>query len=164
VEKNQEVKGEGRNLDLQEIIDRQEIVDLLTRYTVALDSQDWALLKTCFTDDAVADYGPEAGRHEGYPAIEKIVQWYLEGLDASQHLIGNFVIEVDGNRARSTCYLQAQHYLLDTEGGDTYTVGGTYEDDLIRTDEGWKIKYRRLHTTWKQGNEALFEAAQARKG
>jgi hypothetical protein len=151
-----------KNAEIQELIERQKITDVLTRYAMALDSKNWPLLKTCFTPDAVADYGPEAGRHEGYPAIEKVVRFFLGGL-SSQHLIGNFVIEIEGEKARATCYLQAQHYLEGTEGGDAYTIGGTYEDELIRTDEGWRIKFRKLTSTWVDGNSGVFEAAQAKR-
>ena len=36
--------------DLQRLIDRQEIADLCARYTFALDTRDWALFESCFTD------------------------------------------------------------------------------------------------------------------
>ena len=44
------------------IADRLEIDDLLTRYTVAIDTKDWDLLATCFTPDAHIDYRASAER------------------------------------------------------------------------------------------------------
>jgi hypothetical protein len=41
---------------VQLLIDRLEIDDLLTRYTVALDTREWDLLATVFTPDATIDY------------------------------------------------------------------------------------------------------------
>ena len=43
-------------LSLQEISDRIQINDLLVRYTVAIDTQDWKLLDTVFLPDATVDY------------------------------------------------------------------------------------------------------------
>jgi SnoaL-like domain len=37
--------------------DRQDIVDVLVRYATGIDSRDWALFRSCFTDDARFDYG-----------------------------------------------------------------------------------------------------------
>ena len=150
--------------DLQKCIDRQAVINLLIQYATALDTKNWALLEQCFLPDAVADYGEDAGRHEGYPAIEETVRFFLDGLDSSQHLLGNYVVEIEGDDATSTCYLHAQHYLEDTKGGDTYTVGGTYEDELVRTNEGWRIKHRKLVTTWVEGNPGLVDAARERMG
>ena len=43
-------------MTLQEISDRIEIDDLLTRYATGVDRKDWDLWETCFTDDARIDY------------------------------------------------------------------------------------------------------------
>ena len=37
----------------QLLADRQEIAELVIRYTFALDTSDWALLESCFTPDPV---------------------------------------------------------------------------------------------------------------
>jgi 3-phenylpropionate/cinnamic acid dioxygenase small subunit len=155
------MQNETGDAVFREMIDREAIRDVLTRYGVSLDSRDWALFKTCFTKDAKAFYGEEPVI-EGYPGIEKFVRFYEDYMEASQHLISNFVIEIDGDEARTTCYLHAVHYLANTQGGDTWSVGGYYTDQLIRTTQGWKIKSRKLTLTWGNGNSNLFAAAQAK--
>ena len=45
----------------QEIADRIEIDDLITRYATAVDTKDWDLYRTVFTDDAVIDYTSAGG-------------------------------------------------------------------------------------------------------
>ena len=154
----------ANEMALQRIIDRQAIIDLLIQYATALDTRNWRLLEQCFLPDAVDDYGENAGRHEGYPAIEEVVRFFLEDLDSSQHLLGNYVVEIEGDRATASCYLHAQHYLEETKGGDTYTVGGNYEDEIIRTSDGWRIKHRKLMVTWVEGNPDLVDAARERMG
>lgn len=36
---------------------KADITDVLLRYATAIDTKDWELFRTCFTDDADADYG-----------------------------------------------------------------------------------------------------------
>jgi 3-phenylpropionate/cinnamic acid dioxygenase small subunit len=149
-------------VDLQLIADRLAIVDVLHRYATGLDSRAWDLLASAFTEDGVADYGELGGVNRGPEAIVALCRGALQGLDASQHIIANEVIEVDGDTARARCYFQAQHVCVGTEGGDTYMVGGTYEDELVRTPEGWRIRHRTLVPSWTEGNPGVFEAGAAR--
>jgi len=140
---------------LREILDRQEIVSLLTRYGTALDDRDWERLRSCFAPDAVADYGT-GSPFEGYPAIEALCRGMLEPLDASHHMIGNHEIELAGDAATSRCYVRAQHLRKGCPGGILLEVGGYYRDQLRRAAEGWQIQHRQLVVTWRDGNAAVL--------
>ena len=139
---------------VQVLLDERDITRLCHRYATALDGRDWELLRTCFLADVVADYGG-TGRCEGYQAVQDLCRRALSPLTRSQHLIGNVVVTVDGDRATSTCYLQAQHVRTGTPGGDNYIIAGAYADDLVRTGDGWRIAARRLETWWTDGNPAV---------
>lgn len=152
----------GTDTRLAELVDRERIVDVLYRYATALDDRDWELLASCFTEDAVADFLELGGVNEGREAIVELCRSVLSGLDASQHLIGNPRVSLDGDRATATCYVQAQHLLVSASGGDTYLVGGTYRDRLLRTEHGWRIEHRTLEATWQDGNAGVFAEAAAR--
>ena len=141
--------------DLQRLIDRQEIADLCVRYTFALDTRDWALLASCFTDAPV--FVHPGGRLAGIEPILTRSRGALESLDASQHLLGNVVAEVDGDTARATSYFQAQHVRAGTPGGDTYIIAGSYTDTLTRTAGGWKIAERVQAYLWRDGNRAVVK-------
>lgn len=145
-----------------ELEDRLAITDVLYQYGTGLDGRDWDVLRDCFTDDAVCDYLEFGGVNEGKDAIVALCSGVLSGLDASQHLIGNPRVTLDGDRATATCYFQAQHMLTSPGGGNTYLVGGHYEDRLRRTDDGWKIEHRTLHCDWQDGNAGVFTEAAAR--
>ena len=54
-------------LSNQEISDRLEINDLLTRYCTAIDAKDYELLDECFTPDAKVDYVSSGGIAGSYP-------------------------------------------------------------------------------------------------
>jgi len=138
-----------------DIRDRLAIQDLLVRYGTSLDDRDWARLATCFLPDAVADYGG-LGEHEGYEKIESICRNALEPLDGSQHYITNFEIEIDGDRAKSRCYLMAQHIKKSAPSGPHFILSGVYRDELVRTGDGWRIARRELTTTWTEGNPLVI--------
>ena len=72
----------------------------------------------------------------------------LTPLSATQHLISNVVVRLDGDRAESSCYLQAQHVKTGTAGGDNFIIAGRYDDQLVRTPDGWRIRERRLQAMW----------------
>src|SRR5690242_12202443 len=43
--------------------DREDIIDLLTRYATGIDRQDWPLFRSVFTADCVLDYGQIGSWH-----------------------------------------------------------------------------------------------------
>lgn len=143
---------------LESLIARQQIFDLLHCYCSALDTRDWRRLASCFLPGAVAVYGEDLGRQDGYAAIEQPCRSALGPLDSSHHMISNQEIEIDGDTARSRCYLHAQHTKAGTPGGDNLAIGGMYVDELVRTAEGWRIRFRELRFLWQEGNPAVIAA------
>ena len=140
--------------DLQTLLDEREIHQVVTRYCRALDTKDWALLDDVFVPDATSDLA--SGRTlVGIDAIRDRIRNALHELDDSQHLVGNHEIAVDGDTATHRCYLQAQHVRTAAAGGPNYLVAGRYEDQLARTDMGWRITHRSLTVMWTDGNVAV---------
>ena len=153
-----ELTGEQR---LRDLFDRDEITTRMITYARALDAHDWDRLTEVFTPDAFADY-EIAGSNDGLDEIIETCKTALCGLTSSQHLVGNFVVDVNGDVATGSCYLHAQHFLVSGSGVNTFVVAGTYTDQWIRTDQGWRIKHRHLSTTWTDGNAGIFAEAAAR--
>ena len=141
------------------IIDHQQIDAVLTRYASAIDAKDWRLFKTCFTVDGTVDYGPQIGQYEGPDKIVDIVRSFVDGLDATHHLTGNYQIHVDGDTASSVSYLHAQHCLAGAAGGGTYTLGGIYRDALARAEKVGRSSFASLKLSWTSGNDGIFREA-----
>jgi 3-phenylpropionate/cinnamic acid dioxygenase small subunit len=137
--------------------DRSDISDLLVRYATALDTRDWDLLHSCFTEDAVVDFDRLGGRKDGWAAIRGAVG-LVTGFDRTQHFLGNMTITIDNDEAQASTYVQA-HHVID---GDLFTVAGAYHDQIVRTPAGWRIAYRRLEPVWQSGNSELSAVAAAR--
>ena len=133
----------SRSLSIQEISDRIRINDLLTRYTVALDTKDWALLDTCFTADAHVDYTTSGGTKGPYPEVRVWLEKALAAFPMTQHFISNTTVTIEGDRAKSRTYVINPMGFPKEDGSlHIFTVGAYYNDELVFTDEGWRIAER----------------------
>lgn len=139
---------------VQRLIDERDLIDLTIAYCWALDGREWDALDQVFTPDATGDYG--FVQLAGVAEFKSLVIRSLDHLDLSQHIVGSHQVHLDGDTATVRCHLQAQHTKRGTEGGDNYIVGGTYEDQAVRTEAGWRISHRRLDMTWFEGNQAVI--------
>jgi len=124
-------------------LEHQAIEEVLLGYAFALDGRRWADLTQVFSSDAVADYRG-IGVFEGRDAIVGVVRDFLEACGPTQHMITNISVIVDGDLARSRCYLQATHAGIGKYAGKTMTVWGEYLDRLEQRPEGWRIVHRML--------------------
>jgi len=143
----------------QQLSDRIEIQDLLVRYTRAIDGKDWKLLDTCFTPDAHVDYTSSGGVQGAYPEVRAWLEKALALFPVTVHALSNSHVELDGDRARSRT-LVTNPMAMDRGQGVQYafTVHAAYNDDLVRTPQGWRIARRVEETLLMEG--ALPEGLQ----
>ena len=147
------------DLNSQALLDRALLSDVIHNYAAGVDQRDWVLFRSCFTDDLEADFTAVLpgnvchGADKWVAAAAKLI----EPLTATQHMITNHVHVIEGDTASSRSYLQAQHVQKDSEGGERhYLIGGYYEYNMLRTDEGWKIKKYGLNQTWSAGDPTVL--------
>jgi len=142
-------------VDLQEISDRLEIADVVTRYTRAIDTGDWDRLDPVFTPDADIDYVQSGGIHDTFAVVKP---WLAEMLPAffpkRMHTIG----QVDVPWAEGADELQCVAYfdnpmpMADGQGGEKIVeVGGLYHHTMVRTPEGWRSRKLVEEVVWKRG-------------
>ena len=144
-------------MDLQQISDRLEIADVITRYTIAIDTGDWDLLDTVFTPDAAIDYTESGGIAGRIPEVKPWLAEMLPIFPQRMHTIGQVAVEPSapgelGDEAEVAAYFDNPMLLPDGAGGHTVVeIGGIYRHTMVRTAEGWRS--RRLHeqVVWKRG-------------
>jgi len=130
-------------MTLQQIADRIEIDDLLTRYATALDAKDWELFSSCFTADAQIDYSAAGGIKGSLPEVRQWLSEVMAGFAMTQHLVANKVVQIDGDTATCRSCLFNPMGLRDGEDGlAVFFEGGYYRDKLVRTAAGWRIAAR----------------------
>ncbi|HEX2894538.1 MAG TPA: nuclear transport factor 2 family protein [Marmoricola sp.] len=139
-------------MDLQELSDRQEIVDVITRYTRAIDTRNWDGLDEVFTEDGVLDYSAVGGPADVLEVAKPWVEKGLSGFLRYQHIIGQVSIELDGDTARATAYFTNPMVAPTPEGGESLVeVGGYYHHELVRTPDGWRSRRMVDDNVWMRG-------------
>ena len=137
---------------LMQLQDRFAIEDLLHRYSTAIDTKNFALLGEVFTPDGVGDYTSAGGICGSVAEIQAWLGRSLAVFTVVQHLVTNVHLELDGDRATSTCYL-FNPLGYPGEGGrvEMLYCGGLYRDRLVRTHRGWRIRERVIETLYLDG-------------
>lgn len=122
--------------------DRLAIMDRLCRYARGIDRCDLATLLDVFWPDAVADFGqgPVPASDWAQAMIPA-----LAGMLRTQHLLGNMIIDIAGDRAEAETYCRAWH---ETADGMVMEVGGRYLDTLEQRGGEWRIASRRYVMDW----------------
>ena len=124
------------------VSDRIALQDVMLKYAAGVDERDFDLYASCFIENVeVLDFGeaPINGRDEWV----KYVKNALDNYGPTQHMLGPQLATINGDNAHCRTDVQALHYLKQPEG-EILTLWATYETDMIRTDEGWKISKHRL--------------------
>ncbi len=137
----------------QELADRAEIHDVLIRYGWAIDTKDWDLLDTCFTDDAEVDYSSNPGGKKGpYKQIRSWLEKMISAFPVTQHLMSNMDVKVSGDTATARTMVTNPQGAATREGPlHFFYVGARYDDQFVRTPDGWRIKLRVETTLWFEG-------------
>jgi len=129
-------------MTLQDIADRIEIDDLLTRYATALDAKDWDLWSSCFTPGAFIDYTAAGGVKGALPEVRQWLTTVLAGFPMTQHLVTNRAVRIQGDTATCRSCLFNPMGVPDNDRLMVFFEGGYYNDKLVRTADGWRIAER----------------------
>lgn len=137
-------------------------IDAITRlryeYAFGIDTRDYELFRSVFTDEVEMDFSS----YNGQPAAHMSADEWVAGvatlfnsLDATQHTMTNPLVDVAGDRqsARQRMAMQAAHFL----DGVEFTIGGWYHDRIVRVAAGWKIQAVTLNVTWRRGDASIMK-------
>jgi 3-phenylpropionate/cinnamic acid dioxygenase small subunit len=147
--------------------DHEAITRKVYEYAYGIDTRDWASYRAIFDDRIDVDF---SSYHGGAPATMSTDDWLagvkplFTGLDATQHSMSNPLVDIDetdGDAARCRMYMQAAHFLEDWPTPE-FTIGGYYDDRLVRTDNGWRITAVTLTVWWRRGDSQLMVEARER--
>jgi hypothetical protein len=124
---------------LERLIAVQEISDLIGRYCMLFDDEDWAALDELWTDDAA--FVVEDQAFEGRQVLMDFLSNCLPVGYRTKHMISRPVVELgaDGTTAR------ARTDVVWIAANFENTIVGRYEDDLVRGEGGWRFRRRVEH-------------------
>ena len=128
------------------LADKQEIAEVVLRYCRGVDRLDFELVRSCYHDDAIDHHTGFDGDADGYVAW---LTTLLPRLSGTMHLVGNLLVEVEGDLARSETYGTAHHWGdPPTDPSKNFTSGFRYVDTMERRDGVWRIAERWAVREW----------------
>lgn len=128
---------------LQKVTDRLEIEDMLAEYCHIIDTQDIDRLDEIFSSDAFIDYTAMGGIAGNLEQIKTFLKQALPAFSNTQHMIANYRIKLDGDRAtgRIMCF-NPMEFNMPEQGNPVFFLGLWYVDEYVRTPTGWRIARR----------------------
>jgi len=138
--------GRGRDPEIQELLDKQAIHEVMVRYCRGLDRMDAALIGSVYHPDAHDDHGGRTFR--GSDAGASIIEWLRESrVEMGSHHITNLTITIDGDTAACESYYSGFMLECHDDGARrTMQMLGRYLDRLERREGEWRISDRRVVT------------------
>jgi hypothetical protein len=143
---------------IQQLSDRTEIVNLVTRLGLWLDEgQEPAVAASILTADATAR--TPGGVAEGRDAL--VAQAHRNHAVPTQHVITNVLIDLDGDRAEVGANLvvtfadgPAEHAAQPGLPAAGRTLGERYRFEVVRTAQCWRIAHVETSVRWTSGAAA----------
>jgi hypothetical protein len=140
---------------LQELLDKQAITEVIYRYGRSMDRLDRDLGRSVFWPEATADYHQQMYQGTGYGFIDMVMEAH-PNFTAHSHQFSNILITVEGDTATSETYGDVTLRRLD-EGGrciDSRNLG-RYVDRWEKRRGEWRIIERTyLHDFDQSGASA----------
>ena len=129
--------------DVQYLIDRLQISDLLAEYANYIDSKQFEKLTNVFTEDAHIDYTAFGGINGNVKEIINFLNNSMASFSTTQHMMGCSIVKIDGDvaRVRTQCH-NPMVIAGDQIPQHVIFLGLWYIDELKRTKDGWKIHRR----------------------
>jgi hypothetical protein len=154
------------------LMDRADLIELHGRYADIADLKEFAELPgRVFTDPLTLDFGSVAD----IPPMTMPLGDYIEILrtafapyTATHHAITGHVIEIDGDSATIHAHVRAEHWIPDELAGGGphhWLVVGFYDNEAVRTADGWRLNRVKLTSTYQENpqlSSVALAAEQAR--
>ena len=126
---------------IQLLLDERAIHLQLCAIARAMDCREWSQLAEILTEDVTGDLG-DGHAITGQADFVATVRKYLGNCGPTQHLLGNLVISINGDTARSNCYVRDMHQGRDGREHLFLSTSGEYRDQWRRTVGGWRLSHR----------------------
>lgn len=132
---------------VEELLAKQEIRELSCKYMRGLDRLDPELLRSVFLPYAYCEYGFYDGGVDGF--VDLAMNALRDHAD-NHHMIGQALIEVEGDEAFGEIYFNAYHKVPVDSGFEDLVIAGRYLDRYEKRDGAWKIAYRSERNDWSR--------------
>lgn len=140
------------------VSDRDIIIETITRLFWHTDHHNWDEVKAVFAAEVLLDYTSLQGGEPATLKPDEIVGGWSEhfaSVPAHQHLVGNYLVDVDDARATVSAQFIATHQYEDR----MWTLGGDYVFRLGRVGSGWRIEAMTMNAVWQSPGPVPVQAS-----
>lgn len=141
-------------MTLDDLLAEREIYRKLVRFAHAMDERQWDLLEEITTRDIEADVG--VGPLQGRDALVSVMRQFLDQCGTTQHLLGNVLIDVNGDNATSQAYVSDMHLGCEGKENITFRTLGLYKDEWKKLDGQWRMCRRLKENRGTVGSMEVF--------
>ena len=134
------------NASLQALQDRNDISDVLYRYSASVDSFDTEGVRSALADDIWAQYG-NSDPVVGGDALAKWIADATATIIWQHHLLNVYEVNIDGDQATALSYLTSYQVFKENPDAAIILVA-RYHDELRRTPAGWRVSKRIMELLW----------------
>lgn len=131
----------------QELTDRADLTDLVSRQGLWLDERRFDESASIFTSDATVE--TQGGRAEGLTALTAQAERNHARFARTQHVTSNVLISLAGDVATVRANLVATFVHETTDPEPTFTLGERYHFEAVRTPAGWRFSRVEVTPVWR---------------
>jgi hypothetical protein len=144
--------------EYQNLLEKETVKEVVNRLFISTDNRDWNTVSSLFAPEVLFDMTSMVGGEPVRLTLQEIVASWEKGLKplkAIHHQAGNFIVEVNQNKAEVFCYGIASHYLPNQTNQNTRIFVGSYNFHLIKMGENWQIDQFKFNLKYIDGNPNL---------
>ncbi len=147
--------------ELEQLLDREEVIDALYRFGLGQDLRDRELFASAFAVEAVLDFRPAATKcgldiplMEGRDTIVGTILDPATRIDTT-HVVSNARVELDGDTARLTAIVEAQHLPKDDHSRHAL-LKNLYAVEAVRDGSRWVMRHVHIDNVWFTGDPRVI--------
>ena len=129
--------------------DRAEIMDLCAKYNISTDNADVDSFMNCWSDEEGSNHVRFESPFGNFSSRDEIRHFEQEHVTkgmavGKRHLAFNIVMR-EGKEDNNTAFVTSDLMVVETKEIPYIVATARYDDSkVIKTDKGWKFKYRNL--------------------
>ncbi len=122
------------------MLDEIAIQRTINRYTEGASRADWDQVMSTFMPDGIWEIPDLGVRHQGHAAIQPAMAGFVGQMAYFVQINSPAIITVEGAKATARSVIRECGKFADRD--EALEILGFYNDELLRTPEGWKFTRR----------------------
>lgn len=122
-------------MNIKTLVDERDIYRQLIHFARAMDNRDWQAIRNITSENLISDFG--MGIIEGNEKTIEFIRSFLDNCGTTQHILGNIIIDIDGDVATSQSYVSDMHLSSDEHSEKQFRTLGNYSDTWSKLNGVW---------------------------